>query len=77
VKVTLRADMGPMDAGLATVIAGYKSLDPVRRMEFKQRYTSMTMAGAEWVEIRKTEDALIAEIGEDLRRLCSEFGIKV
>jgi hypothetical protein len=77
VKVTLRADMGPMDAGIAKIIAGYKSLPEGKREAFKAKYDALTRAGAEWVDVETTEDAMVAVIGYDMRRLCAEFGIAV
>jgi hypothetical protein len=74
-RVMIRANMGPLDAGLASLIAGYRSMSEPKREAFKARYEALTKAGAEWVEIEASKDALTAVIGEDMRRLCAEFGI--
>lgn len=76
-KVCIRADMGPMDAGMAKIVAGFKALPDAKREAFKARYDALTIAGAEWVEVETTADAMVAVIGNDMRRLCSEFGIAV
>jgi hypothetical protein len=74
-KVMIRADMSKMDASIARIMAAYRIMPAPKRAEFAARYDALTKAGAEWVEIETSKDAMHAVIGDDMRRLCAEFGI--
>jgi hypothetical protein len=39
------------------------------------RYRALTLAGAEWSEVTRDGDTMRADVSDDLRRLCAEFGV--
>ena len=76
-KVTIRADMSKMHAGIDSILAQFLAMPESAQREFARRYDGLAAAGAEGVEVETGADCMRAVIGDDMRRLCAEFGIVV
>lgn len=76
-KITIRADMSQMNAGLDCILVQFLAMPQAEQREFARRYDRLAAAGAEWVEVTTGKDCMRAVIGDDMRRLCAEFGIVV
>lgn len=75
ISVRIHADLSAMNAGLGRIMDQFSAMPDVRKEAFARRYGALTEAGAEWIEVEATDCAMCAVIGDDMRRLCAEFGI--
>lgn len=76
-RVTIKTDMSDMTRGLRAIVDQHKQLPAGARDAFADRYRALTKAGAEWFECDTHGDVMCAKVGDDMRRLCAEFGITV
>jgi hypothetical protein len=73
--VILSADTKPMRQSLEALNAAFNSWSPSVKHGFMLRYRALTQAGAEWSEVTRDGDTMRADVSDDLRRLCAEFGV--